>query len=253
MSVFLSHSGIVNKYSLLSTYPDYTLPLAGGMREVARDSELERVPRPLRGATRDCGLSRGQVVKARPGVVHQIRSSPACMARIRHCWDRIRSYRPAIEHALSHSDVDRHPGLRKVFRLRQVTYFSTRTTGRGYPEFFCRPRNCDRETRFDANLAWSLTSSHVVHISNVRPRLFSCKASPPHKAQGRSACLSWPAVGFPLTSRFSIKLIDLSLRAFTVKEQVRDVEEYLNAADTGLYTSESESFGLSILETLFQC
>src|SRR4029077_5740821 len=37
----------------------------------------------------------------------------------------------------------------------------------------------------------------------------------------------------------------------TVKEQVRDVEEYLNAADAGLYTSESESFGLSILETLF--
>ena len=32
---------------------------------------------------------------------------------------------------------------------------------------------------------------------------------------------------------------------------MRDVEEYLNAADAGLYTSESESFGLSILETLF--
>jgi glycosyltransferase involved in cell wall biosynthesis len=36
-----------------------------------------------------------------------------------------------------------------------------------------------------------------------------------------------------------------------VKEQVREVEEYLNAADAGLYTSEHESFGLSILETLF--
>ena len=37
----------------------------------------------------------------------------------------------------------------------------------------------------------------------------------------------------------------------SVKEGVRDVEEYLNAADAGLYASESESFGLSILETLF--
>jgi glycosyltransferase involved in cell wall biosynthesis len=36
-----------------------------------------------------------------------------------------------------------------------------------------------------------------------------------------------------------------------VKEGIREVEEYLNAADAGLYTSESESFGLSILETLF--
>jgi glycosyltransferase involved in cell wall biosynthesis len=47
-------------------------------------------------------------------------------------------------------------------------------------------------------------------------------------------------------------LDQLGLRArVTVKEQVREVEEYLNAADAGLYTSESESFGLSILETLF--
>jgi glycosyltransferase involved in cell wall biosynthesis len=47
-------------------------------------------------------------------------------------------------------------------------------------------------------------------------------------------------------------LDQLDLRArVTVKEQVREVEEYLNAADAGLYTSESESFGLSILETLF--
>ena len=36
-----------------------------------------------------------------------------------------------------------------------------------------------------------------------------------------------------------------------VKENVTDVEDYLAAADAGLYTSESESFGLSILETLF--
>jgi glycosyltransferase involved in cell wall biosynthesis len=36
-----------------------------------------------------------------------------------------------------------------------------------------------------------------------------------------------------------------------VNEDVIHVEEYLEAADAGLYTSETESFGLSILETLF--
>ena len=36
-----------------------------------------------------------------------------------------------------------------------------------------------------------------------------------------------------------------------VNEDVIHVEEYLAAADAGLYTSESESFGLSILETMF--
>ena len=47
-------------------------------------------------------------------------------------------------------------------------------------------------------------------------------------------------------------LDELKLRErVIVKEQVREVEEYLSAADAGLYSSEHESFGLSILETLF--
>ena len=36
-----------------------------------------------------------------------------------------------------------------------------------------------------------------------------------------------------------------------VKEGAKDVEDFLLAADAGLYSSEHESFGLSILETLF--
>ena len=36
-----------------------------------------------------------------------------------------------------------------------------------------------------------------------------------------------------------------------MRENVVEVEEYLLASDAGLYTSETESFGLSILETLF--
>jgi glycosyltransferase involved in cell wall biosynthesis len=36
-----------------------------------------------------------------------------------------------------------------------------------------------------------------------------------------------------------------------VKEGAREVEDFLLAADAGLYSSEHESFGLSILETLF--
>jgi glycosyltransferase involved in cell wall biosynthesis len=36
-----------------------------------------------------------------------------------------------------------------------------------------------------------------------------------------------------------------------VKEDAAVVEDFLPASDAGLYTSENESFGLSILETLF--
>jgi glycosyltransferase involved in cell wall biosynthesis len=36
-----------------------------------------------------------------------------------------------------------------------------------------------------------------------------------------------------------------------VREDAAVVEDFLPAADAGLYTSENESFGLSILETMF--
>jgi glycosyltransferase involved in cell wall biosynthesis len=45
---------------------------------------------------------------------------------------------------------------------------------------------------------------------------------------------------------------ELGLRdTVIVKEDAAVVEDFLPAADAGLYTSENESFGLSILETMF--
>jgi glycosyltransferase involved in cell wall biosynthesis len=47
-------------------------------------------------------------------------------------------------------------------------------------------------------------------------------------------------------------LDELGLRGrVIVREDAAAVENYLPAADAGLYTSDNESFGLSILETLF--
>jgi len=47
-------------------------------------------------------------------------------------------------------------------------------------------------------------------------------------------------------------LDELGLRdRVIVRQNLAAVEEYLEAADAGLYTSEYESFGLGILETLF--
>jgi glycosyltransferase involved in cell wall biosynthesis len=47
-------------------------------------------------------------------------------------------------------------------------------------------------------------------------------------------------------------LDELKLRnSVIVRQNAASVEEYLEAADAGLYTSEYESFGLGILETIF--
>jgi N-acetyl-alpha-D-glucosaminyl L-malate synthase BshA len=40
------------------------------------------------------------------------------------------------------------------------------------------------------------------------------------------------------------------LKNIVVKENIKDIENYLNASDVGIYTSETESFGMGILESM---
>ncbi|MFN2507709.1 MAG: glycosyltransferase, partial [Chthoniobacterales bacterium] len=92
----------------------------------------------------------------------------------------------------------------------------------------------------------------IVHTSNVRPpkridlllRTFAATRS------ARAMRLLILA-GDPFAP-YEALLAELELgERVLVRENVTDVEEYLAAGDAGLYTSETESFGLSILETLF--
>ncbi|MBA2434072.1 MAG: glycosyltransferase, partial [Chthoniobacterales bacterium] len=92
----------------------------------------------------------------------------------------------------------------------------------------------------------------IVHISNVRPLKRIDLLLQSFAAAQSSRPLRLLILAGSSFEPYEPFLDQLDLRGrVTVKEQVRDVEEYLNAADAGLYTSESESFGLSILETLF--
>ena len=92
----------------------------------------------------------------------------------------------------------------------------------------------------------------VVHMSNLRPTkridlLLRVIAASAHRDRLRVLIMA----GAPFTP-YAPLVDELGLRAnLIVKEDAAAVEEFLPAADAGLYTSESESFGLSILETMF--
>jgi L-malate glycosyltransferase len=91
-----------------------------------------------------------------------------------------------------------------------------------------------------------------VHMSNLRPTkridlLLRVIAATAHRDRIRLLILA----GGPF-SPFEAVRAELGLHDnVIVKEDAAVVEDFLPAADAGLYTSENESFGLSILETLF--
>jgi len=92
----------------------------------------------------------------------------------------------------------------------------------------------------------------VIHMSNLRPGkrvddLLRVLAASRHRDRIRLLIL---AGGDFAPYRPLVAALGIEPRV-TVMNSVPDIENYLNAADLGFYTSDHESFGLSILESMF--
>ena len=241
------HEVVVNEYSLFR-YPDYTLPLAVKMARVAREKQLDifHVHYAVPHATAaylavQMLISHG--VKA-PRIVTTLHGTDTTLL------GQDPSYRDAIEHALSESDAI--TTVSESLRRETLATFALQRPVEVIPNFFipAEPKRSRAELRAELNV--SEEEFLIVHTSNVRPlkridlllRVFAA-------AQKSHPMRLLILAGGPFAPYEPLR-DELGLRGGTiVRENVIDVEDYLAAADVGLYTSESESFGLSILETLF--
>ena len=224
--------------------PDYTLPLAVKMAEVARSQQLDlfhvhyAVPHALAAclASQIVGLSA-------PRIVTTLHGSDTTLL------GQDPDYRTAIEHALVHSDAV--TAVSESLRNQTQEIFSLKRPIEVIPNFFTpnKPRRSREEIRRDFGIDDKFL---VLHMSNLRPvkrvdLLLRTIALSKNRARLRLFILA----GGPFDS-YEPLLNELGLRgSVIVRRNTAAVEEYLQAADAGLYTSEYESFGLSILETAF--
>jgi len=158
-------------------------------------------------------------------------------------------YRTAIEHALVHSDAvtavseSLSDQTQEVFQLKRPIEV--------IPNFFSpkKPKRSREEVRRYLNLTDEFL---VLHMSNLRPvkridLLLRTIAMSKNRERLRLFILAGAAF-----DQYDPLLDELRIRErVIVRHNTAAVEEYLQAADAGLYTSEYESFGLSILETMF--
>src|SRR5207247_5400030 len=158
-------------------------------------------------------------------------------------------YRTAIEHALVHSDAV--TAVSENLRNQTQQIFHLKRPIEVIPNFFTpsKPKRSREEVRRDLGLTDEFL---VLNLSNLRPvkridLLLRTVAKSKLRARIRLLILA----GGPF-DRYEPLLDQLGLRECVIVHQnTAVVEEYLEAADAGLYTSEYESFGLSILETVF--
>src|SRR3954463_2983200 len=225
--------------------PDYTLPLAVKMAEAGRAAGLNlfhvhyAVPHATAAflATEMIGLGAPKVVTTLHGTDTTLLGPNP-------------QYRAAIEHALVHSDAVTtvSESLRRqtaeIFRLPQpIDVISN---------FFTPNPSRSSRAGIRRDLAIGDDEFLVLHMSNLRRTkrvdlLLQVIAAATHRRRIRMLILA----GAPFAS-FAPLVDELGLRPnVIVREDAAAVEDFLPAADAGLYTSEQESFGLSILETLF--
>jgi len=238
------HPVQVNSYDLFK-YPDYTLPLSVKMTEVSRQFGLDvlhvhyAVPHATAAFLACAMLPHGH----RPKVITTLHGTDTTLL------GRDPGYGPAIRHALEHSD-----GITTVsefMRRETVRLLDVKRPIEVIHNFF-EPHPATRsraEIRKELGLADRETM--LLHLSNLRPL--------------KRIDLLLETVA-RLQPRDSFKLVILAGESFApfvqqvrqlglddrviVREKVSDIENFLQAADIGLFTSETESFCLSILELM---
>jgi N-acetyl-alpha-D-glucosaminyl L-malate synthase BshA len=241
------HPVVINDYGLFK-YPDYTLPLSVKMAEVSRDHHLDilHVHYAVPHATAAI-LARSMLPpEQQPRVVTTLHGTDTTLLGADP------GYGPAIHHALTHSDA---VTVVSEF-LKQETQ---RVLGFNGPieviHNFFEPRPAKRsreEVRGELGLR---DETMILHSSNLRPlkRIDLLLETVAHIRPRESFKLVILAGGSFAPFAADVRRLKLEERVI-VRENVADIEDYLQAADLGLFTSETESFCLSILEAMcFAC
>jgi N-acetyl-alpha-D-glucosaminyl L-malate synthase BshA len=239
------HQVEINQYQLFK-YPDYTLPLAVKMVEVAAKRKLD-------------------ILHVHYAVPH---ATAALLAT--HIAQKQRQRTPHIVTTLHGTDITllgRDPNLRPIIkysienscgvtavseslRKETVQVLRTRKPIQVIHNFY-RPapptRSC---AEIRASLKVKQSDFLLIHMSNLRP----VKRIPDvlqvlTAADGRPVKLLILAGGSFDEYRPLAKKLGIANRLI-VRNNVVDIENYVNAADVGIYTSEKESFGMGVLETM---
>ncbi len=241
------HPVAINDYQLFK-YPDYTLPLSVRMAEVSRDHRLDvlHVHYAVPHATAAILAQSMLPAEQRPRVVTTLHGTDTTLLG---CDP---GYGPAIHHALTCSDA-----VTTVSEyLKQETQ---RVLGFKGPlevihNFFTprSPRRSREEVRGELGLQNEVL---LFHSSNLRPlKRIDLLLETAARIRPRDAFKLLILAGASFAPFLSeVRRLGLEDRVL-VREQVNDIEDYLQIADVGLFTSESESFCLSLLETMcFGC
>lgn len=241
------HPVQINTYDLFK-YPDYTLPLSVKMAEVSRDHGLDVLHAHYAVPHATAALLACSMLPAdrRPKVITTLHGTDTTLL------GRDPGYGPAIRHALMRSDA-----------VTAVSAWLERETRRVLAvdrpievihNFFepQPPRRTREEVRRELGVDREVV---LLHASNLRAlKRIDLLLATAARLRPREAFKLVILAGSDFAPYVEdVRRLGLTDRVI-VRERVSAIEDYLQAADLGLFTSDLESFCLSLLEAMcFAC
>ncbi|MCX6954477.1 MAG: N-acetyl-alpha-D-glucosaminyl L-malate synthase BshA [Verrucomicrobia bacterium] len=241
------HPVVINDYGLFK-YPDYTLPLSVKMAEVSRDHGLDvlhvhyAVPHATAAVLARSMLPLGK----KPVLVTTLHGTDTTLL------GRDPGYGPAISHALACSDAV--TTVSEYLRQETERLLAVARPIDVIHNFFepKQPTRSRAAVRRELGLG---REALVLHASNLRaPKRIDLLLEAASRVRPDYPFkLVILAGGDFAPFEEDVRRLGLADRVI-VRQNVTAMEDYLQAADLGLFTSESESFCLSILEAMnFGC
>jgi L-malate glycosyltransferase len=241
------HPVAINDYGLFK-YPDYTLPLSVKMAEVSRDRGLDvlHVHYAVPHATAAILAQSMLPPRARPRVVTTLHGTDTMLL------GRDAGYGPAIRYALDRSDAITTVSAFLEQETRELLAVD-RPIDVIHNFFAPQPaRRTREEVRRELGIGGE---AMLLHSSNLRPfKRIDLLLETAARIRPRDSFKLVVLAGADFAPfQDEVRRLGLIDRVI-VREHVTEMEDYLQAADIGLFTSDMESFCLSILEAMsFAC
>jgi len=240
------HQVKINEYQLFK-YPDYTLPLAVKMVAVAQKKKLDilHVHYAVPHATAAL-LAKNIACQNNPGTPHVVTTLHGTDITL---LGRDPSLGPIIKYSIEGSCGV--TAVSESLKKETAQVLRTKKPIQTIHNFY-RPAE-PRRSRAEVRRALKIKESDFVllHMSNLRPvKRFADVLRVLAAARGGRERIRLMVLAGGSFEEYKPLARELGVtRDVTVCPNVVDVENYINAADAGLYTSEKESFGMGVLET----
>jgi L-malate glycosyltransferase len=238
------HPVEINGYGLFK-YPDYTLPLSAKLAEVSSEFGLDLIHAHYAVPHATAALLARDMLppERRPKVITTLHGTDTTLL------GRDPGYAPAIRHALEQADGI--TAVSEFLRSETERLIEVKRPIEVIHNFFTPlpPSRSRAEARRELGVADD--EALLFHSSNLRPvKRFDVLLEAFARVQSQAPCKLLVLAGGDYGA-FAHEVARLGIRDRIIAlENVTAIEDYLQAADLGLFTSESESFCLSILEVM---